>query len=104
MSAKRRLALHAFPAAQRSHRRPGSPSRSTAALLSLSGRTHLRRCCRKFPFRRYPSWDPYTIRVRSLPVINTILADAAIATSPLGVDLLARFPEDLGQGAWIFTE
>jgi hypothetical protein len=39
-----------------------------------------------------------------LSVIKTILADSAIATSPLGVDLLARFPEDLGQGAWIFTE
>jgi hypothetical protein len=46
----------------------------------------------------------YTIKVRSLSAIKTILAGAAIATSPLGADILARFPKELGQGAWIFTE
>jgi hypothetical protein len=46
----------------------------------------------------------YSIRVRSLSATKTILAGAEIATSPLGADLLARFPEELGQGAWIFTE
>src|SRR6185369_3799323 len=58
MSAKRRVALHAFSGAQRSHRRRGSPSRSTAAASNLSKRTHLRGCCPKFPCRRYPSWEP----------------------------------------------
>ena len=46
----------------------------------------------------------YSIRVRSLSGIKTKLADSGIASSSLGADLLARFPEELGHGAWIFIE
>ena len=58
----------------------------------------------QIPIPSVPFMGTYSIRVRSLSAIKTILAGAAIATSPLGADLLARFPEELGQGAWIFTE
>jgi hypothetical protein len=85
-----------------------SPSGQSIALdrgrVELVGADAFAQMLPQIPIPSVPFMGTYTIRVRSLSVIKTILADTAIATSPLGADLLARFPEDLGQGAWIFTE
>jgi hypothetical protein len=56
------------------------------------------------PIPSVPFMGTYSIRVRSLSGIKTKLADSGIASSSLGADLLARFPEELGHGAWIFIE
>ena len=85
-----------------------SPSGQSIALdrgrVELVGADAFARMLPQIPIPSVPFMGSYSIRVRSLSAIKTILSGAGIATSPLGADLLARFPEELGQGAWIFTE
>jgi len=42
--------------------------------------------------------------VRSLAALEEVLRRAALTTRRRERDLLAIFPAELGQGAWLFTE
>ena len=90
--------------------RATKPSPSEQSIALDRGRVELvradafTRMLPQIPIPSVPFMATYSIRVRSLSAIKTILAGAGIATSPLGADLLVRFPEELGQGAWIFME
>lgn len=44
------------------------------------------------------------IKVGSLVALREKLTDARIQTAERGQSLMARFPDELGQGAWLFTE
>ena len=77
-----------------------SPSGQSIALdrgrVELVGADAFARMLPQIPIPSVPFMGTYSIRVRSLSTIKTILAGAAIATSPLGADLLA-----LLAAAWI---
>jgi hypothetical protein len=51
-----------------------------------------------------PFIGAYGIKVKSLGALETILAQGGVRTRPYDDGLLAPFPEQLGQGAWLFTE
>ncbi len=72
--------------------------------LDFAGADTFARMIPEIPIPSLPFIGAYTIRVRSIPAIQTMLAGAGVATRPHGADLVARFPDELGQGAWIFTE
>jgi hypothetical protein len=42
--------------------------------------------------------------VASLPALDDLLQRAGVATRQNGRELVAKFPEELGQGAWLFAE
>jgi hypothetical protein len=46
----------------------------------------------------------YGIRVTSLAAIDDLLQRVGIATRRNERELVAVFPEELGQGAWLFAE
>jgi catechol 2,3-dioxygenase-like lactoylglutathione lyase family enzyme len=51
-----------------------------------------------------PFIGAYGIKVKSLGALETILAQGGVRTRPYDDGLLAPFPEQLGQGAWLFTK
>ena len=51
-----------------------------------------------------PFTGAYGIRVRSLAALEELLRRAALPTRRRERDLVAIFPPELGQGAWLFTE
>jgi Glyoxalase-like domain len=62
---------------------------------------------RKLPDVRIPSLPfigAYAIRVASLAVTSDLLKNAGLRTRRSEQDLAACFPEELGHGAWLFTE
>jgi hypothetical protein len=90
--------------------RAAKPSASGQSIALDRGRVELveadafARMLPQIPIPSVPFMGTYSIKVRSLSAIKTMLTGVGIATSSLGADLLARFPDELGQGAWIFTE
>jgi hypothetical protein len=46
----------------------------------------------------------YGIKVKSLAVLESLLAQSGLAALPYADGLLAPFPEQLGHGAWLFAE
>jgi Glyoxalase-like domain len=62
---------------------------------------------RRFPELTIPSlpfMGACTIAVESLATTEAILRNGAIAARRNGERLVARFPDELGQGAWVFAE
>ncbi len=51
-----------------------------------------------------PFIGAYAIRVRSLAAAHDLLQKTGVSTRPAERMLVATFPEELGQGAWLFTE
>jgi Glyoxalase-like domain len=56
------------------------------------------------PIPSLPFIGAYAIRVASLAVTSDLLKDAGLRTWRSEQDLAATFPEELGHGAWLFTE
>jgi len=56
------------------------------------------------PVPSLPFAGIYGIRVRSLSALEAMLARARLTTRLQGQDLVALFPEELGHGAWLFSE
>src|SRR5919204_158630 len=56
------------------------------------------------PIPSLPFIGAYAIRVASLAVTSDLLKDAALRTRRSEQALAAIFPEELGPGAWLFTE
>jgi hypothetical protein len=90
--------------------RPAKPSPSGQTIALDRGRVELADAAAfaqmlpEISIPSVPFMGVYGVRVRSLAAIKAALASAGIAARPLGPDLAARFPEELGLGAWIFTE
>jgi hypothetical protein len=51
-----------------------------------------------------PFMAAYGVTVASLAALEAVLSEAGIASRRLGAAVVARFPDALGQGAWIFVE
>jgi hypothetical protein len=51
-----------------------------------------------------PFAGAYGIRVKSLAVVDDMLARAGLKTRRRERDLVAAFPDELGHGAWVFSE
>jgi glyoxalase-like protein len=51
-----------------------------------------------------PFMGAYGVVVASLDVLETVLTRASLRTRRAGDCLVAPFPEELGQGAWLFAE
>jgi Glyoxalase-like domain len=51
-----------------------------------------------------PFMGAYEIRVRSLGALHAMLQEARLCTRLAENVLVARFPQELGHGAWLFTE
>jgi Glyoxalase-like domain len=58
----------------------------------------------EIPVPSLPFAGAYGIRVRSLAALEDLLRRAALPTRRRERDLVAVFPPELGQGAWLFTE
>ncbi len=56
------------------------------------------------PIPSLPFIGAYAIRVASLAVTRDMLKRAGLRTRRSEQDLVAIFPEELGQGAWLFAE
>ena len=56
------------------------------------------------PIPSLPFMGAYGIRVTSLAALDNLLQRAGIATRRNERELVAVFPEELGQGAWLFAE
>ena len=51
-----------------------------------------------------PFVGAYGIKVKSLPMVERLLMQAGLNARRRSQDLVAAFPEELGQGAWMFSE
>jgi hypothetical protein len=51
-----------------------------------------------------PFIGAYEIRVRSLPVLGDILRHTGLPARRREAHLVVPFPDELGRGAWLFTE
>src|SRR5258707_9255647 len=58
----------------------------------------------EMPIPSLPFMGAYGIRVTSLAALDNLLQRAGIATRRNERELVAVFPEELGQGAWLFAE
>jgi Glyoxalase-like domain len=58
----------------------------------------------EIPIPSLPFSGAYGIRVKSLTVLADMLARASVATRRREHDLVAIFPEEIGHGAWFFSE
>jgi hypothetical protein len=58
----------------------------------------------EIPVPSLPFVGAYGIQVASLAKLDDLLTRAGLATRRSAHDLIAAFPPELGQGAWIFTE
>jgi Glyoxalase-like domain len=56
------------------------------------------------PIPSLPFTGAYGIRVKSLAALGDMLRQAHLATRPREQDLVATFPEEIGHGAWLFSE
>jgi hypothetical protein len=58
----------------------------------------------EIPIPSLPFMGAYGIKVTSLVPLDNLLQRAGIATRRNERELVVVFPEELGQGAWLFTE
>jgi hypothetical protein len=58
----------------------------------------------EIPIPSLPFMGAYGIRVKSLAILQDILARGGLKTRRSADGLLAQFPEELGNGAWSFAE
>jgi hypothetical protein len=58
----------------------------------------------EIPIPSLPFMGAYGIKVTSLVALDNLLQRAGIATRRNERELVAVFPEELGQGAWLFAE
>jgi hypothetical protein len=56
------------------------------------------------PIPSLPFMGAYEIKVRSLAALREVLKHGAVQWREGANALMARFPEELGQGAWLFTQ
>ena len=90
--------------------RPAQPTPAGATVALDRGRIELLGAdafARRLPEIAIPSLPfigAYEIRVQSLGDLSDILQRAGLASRGLGLSLVAPFPEELGLGAWLFTD
>jgi hypothetical protein len=58
----------------------------------------------EIPIPSLPFSGAYGIRVKSLTALADMLARAGVATRRREHDMVAIFPEEIGHGAWLFSE
>jgi len=56
------------------------------------------------PIPRLPFIGSYAVQVASLARLEAILRESGIGSRKSGAALFVSFPEELGQGAWVFVE
>jgi hypothetical protein len=56
------------------------------------------------PISSLPFMGAYEIKVRSLTALCEVLRHGGVQWRESANELMARFPEELGQGAWLFTQ
>jgi hypothetical protein len=64
----------------------------------------LRQMLPEIPIPSLPFIGACEIRVATLAVLRDTLKQAGMKTSESGQGLVAGFPEEIGQGAWLFSE
>jgi hypothetical protein len=72
--------------------------------VDLVGAAAFARMLPEIPIPSLPFVGAYRVRVRSLAVLDGILRAAAVSTRRRDQELVAIFPDELGQGAWLFGE
>ena len=82
----------------------GSAPRSTAAASISSARMPSPGCCRKSRSRRFPSQVPTGSGWHRWRGSDDLFKRAGLPTRRNEQGLVAAFPVELGQGAWLFTE
>jgi hypothetical protein len=58
----------------------------------------------EIPIPSLPFSGAYGIRVKSLTALDDMLRRAGLPTWRRGHDLATAFPEEIGRGAWLFSE
>jgi hypothetical protein len=58
----------------------------------------------EIPIPSLPFMGAYALKVRSLPALRDVLKRAAVQFREQANELVAPFPQELGQGAWLFAE
>jgi hypothetical protein len=58
----------------------------------------------EIPIPSLPFMGAYGIKVRSLTAIEDLLRRAGVQTRQSDHTLVALWPEEIGRGAWLFTE
>jgi hypothetical protein len=58
----------------------------------------------EIPIPSVPFIGAYALKVRSLALLCDVLKRAAVQFRERANELIAPFPQELGQGAWLFTE
>ena len=87
--------------------RPSASGRTIAldrGRLELVSADAFARMLPEIPIPSLPFVGAYEIRVQSLPVLGGILQHAGLPAHRLGSALVVPFPDELGQGAWLFTD
>jgi len=90
--------------------RPVSTSRFDRTIVLDRGRLDLiaaesfERLLPEVAIPSLPFMGAYEIRVRSLAAVHDVLEKSGMRTRSAERMLIARFPEELGHGAWLFTE
>jgi hypothetical protein len=90
--------------------RPARPSSQGRTIELERGRLHLVTAAAfthmlpDIPIPSLPFAGAYGIKVRSLTALDELLTRAGVSRRRRGPDLVAIFPEELGQGAWLFTQ
>jgi hypothetical protein len=72
--------------------------------LDLVSAAGLRQMLPEIPIPSLPFIGACEIRVATLAVLRDTLKQAGMQTSESGQGLVAGFPEEIGQGAWLFSE
>ncbi|HEY6259201.1 MAG TPA: VOC family protein [Xanthobacteraceae bacterium] len=60
--------------------------------------------CPHLPIPALPFIGAYGISVRSLDIAHRVLREGEISMQRIGSCLVAAFPQELGRGAWVFSE
>ena len=58
----------------------------------------------EIPIRSVPFMGAYEIKVRSLAALGDLLQHAGVKSWQRANTLVAPFPQELGHGAWLFTQ
>jgi hypothetical protein len=56
------------------------------------------------PIPSLPFLGAYGVRVKSLATLDDMLQQARLTTRRRERDLVAIYPEEIGHGAWLFSE
>jgi hypothetical protein len=78
-----------------------SLDRGGVDLMTVDG---FRRALPEIPIPSLPFMGAYALKVRSLPALRDVLKGAAVPFQEQANELIAPFPQELGQGTWLFAE